>query len=155
VIPPRTRAENPGAADRSGARAGGADPSPGQRPGTAERTTDVVCRAVGSWAYLALLAAGITVAAAVAVPGGSRPVALVGLGVSALAAVEVPIVLMAGRRAERIAADVAHHHLDQGRRVAAVAEELRVEMRQLHDQLARIAAQTEIARGSTQYRAHP
>ena len=115
----------------------------------------MVCRAVGSWAYLALLAAGITVAAAVAVPGGSRPVALVGLGVSALAALEVPIVLMAGRRAERIAADVAHHHLDPGRRVAAVAEELRVEMRQLHDQLARIAAQTEIARGSTQYRAHP
>jgi len=155
VIPPRIRAENPGAADRSGARGGAADPSPGQRPGAGERTTDVVSRAVGSWAYLALLAAGITVAAAVAVPGGSRPVALVGLGVSALAAVEVPIVLMAGRRAERIAADVAHHHLDQGRRVAAVAEELRVEMRQLHDQLARIAAQTEIARGSTQYRAHP
>jgi uncharacterized membrane protein len=155
VIPPRTRAENPGAADRSGARSGGADASPGRRPGAAERTTDLVCRAVDSWAYLAPLATGITVAAAVAVPGGSRPVALVGLGVSALAAVEIPVVLMAGRRAERIAAEVAHQHLDQGRRVAAVAEELRAEMRRLHDELARIAAQTEIARGSTQSRAHP
>jgi uncharacterized membrane protein len=148
VISPR-RPADPDAAD--GPRAGGADPN----PGAAGRTTDLLCRAVGSWTYLALLAAGIGVAAAVAVPGGGRPVALVGLGVSALAAVEVPVVLMAGRRAERIAADVAHHHLDQGRRVAAVAEELRAEMRRLHAELARIAAQAEVARSSPQSRAHP
>jgi uncharacterized membrane protein len=155
VIPRRARVEDRDAPDRSGRRGGGADPTAGPRPGPADRTTDLVCRAVGSWAYLGLLAAGIAVAATVAVPAGSRPVALVGLGVSALAAVEVPVVLLAGRRAERIAADVAHHHLDQGRRVAAVAEELRAEMRRLHDELARIAAQAEIARSSTQSRAHP
>jgi uncharacterized membrane protein len=134
---------------------GGADRSPGQRSAAGDRAADLLCRAVGSWPYLALLATGLAVAAGVAVPGGSRPVALVGLGVSALAAAEVPVVLLAGRRAERFAADVAHHHLDQGRRVAAVAEELRAEMRRLHDELARIAAQTEIARSSTQSRTHP
>jgi uncharacterized membrane protein len=153
VIPPRPRADDPGAPDRPGPRGGGgADRS----PGAGDRTADLLCRAVGSWAYLAVLATGIAVAAGVAVPaGGSRPVALVGLGVSALAATEVPVVLLAGRRAERIAADVAHHHLDQGRRVAAVVEELRAEMRRVQAELARIAVQTEIARSSTQSQAHP
>jgi uncharacterized membrane protein len=155
VIRPPLRADDPGAAAGPDRRERGADRHPGDQPGGRERTTDLVCRAIGSWPYIAVLTAGIAVAATVAAPGGSRPVALVGLGVSALAAAEVPVVLLAGRRAERIAADIAHHHLDQGRRAAAVAEELRAEMRRVQAELARIAAQIEIARSSTQSRTQP
>jgi hypothetical protein len=62
---------------------------------------------------------------------------------------------MASGRAGRIAAEVAQYQLDQGRRAAAVAEELRTEMGRLHAELARIAARTEISHGSTQPHAHP
>jgi uncharacterized membrane protein len=158
--PPAGEAPPVGAADRHnlGLREGSADRHPGVRSGdrlrAGERAADLLCRAGGSWAYLILLAAGIAVAAAVAVPAGSRTVALVGLGLSALAALEVPVVLIAGRRAGRIAAEIAQYHLDQGRRAAAVAEELRAEMRRLHAELARIAAQTDIARGSPESQTH-
>ncbi|HEV7655618.1 MAG TPA: hypothetical protein VGP36_12925 [Mycobacteriales bacterium] len=141
----------------SGADAPGIDPHPGVRSGqrlpAGERAADLLCRAGGSWAYVSLVAAGIAVAAVLAVPGGSRSVTLVGLGLSALAALEVAVALMASRRAGRIAAEIAQYQLDQGRRAGAAAEELRADMGRLYTELARIAALTEIARGST--RSHP
>jgi uncharacterized membrane protein len=141
----------------SGADAPGIDAHPGVRSGqqlrAGERASDLLCRAGGSWTYVALVAAGIAVAAVVAVPGGSRTVTLVGLGLSALAALEVAVALMASRRAGRIAAEIAQYQLDQGRRAGAAAEELRADMGRLYTELARIAAKTEIARGSTQ--SHP
>jgi len=117
----------------------------GRRLGPGERAADLLCRAVGSWAYLALLAGGISVGVAVALPRDTRAgaVALLGLGLSILALLEVSLVLMAARRAERTATDVALYHLDQGRRAAAAAEELRGDVQRLHADIARIAAQTD------------
>jgi uncharacterized membrane protein len=138
----------------SGADAAEMDPHPGVRSGrqlrAGERAADQLCRAGGSWTYVSLVAAGIAVAAVVAVPGGSRTVMLVCFGMSALAALEVAVALMASRRAGRIAAEIAQYQLDQGRRAGAAAEELRADMGRLYAELARIAAKTEIARGSTQ-----
>jgi hypothetical protein len=50
---------------------------------------------------------------------------------------------MAGRRADRNTTEAALYDLDQSRRATAVAEDLRAEVQRLHDDLARIAAQTE------------
>jgi uncharacterized membrane protein len=143
MIPPGTDGPDPG--PHPGVRSG-------QRLRAGERAADLLCRAGGSWAYLTLVAAAIAVAALVAVPGDSRTVTLVGFGLSALAALEVAVALMATRRAERIAAEVAQYQLDQGRRAGAAAEELRADMGRLYAELARIAAQAEIARGSTRSR---
>jgi uncharacterized membrane protein len=152
----------PGAAtdpERAGRSGSGTERHPGVRYGrrlpAGERVGDLLCRVGGSWAYLTVLASGVVAAAVVAASGGTRTVALVGLGLSGLAALEVPLGLMAARRAGRIAAEVAAYHLDQGRRAAAVAEEIRAEMGRMHGDLARIAARTDIARGSTPSQAHP
>jgi uncharacterized membrane protein len=141
----------------SGAGAPDMDPHPGvrsrQQLRAGERAADQLCRAGGSWTYVILVAAGIAVAAVVAVPGGSRAVMLVCFGMSALAALEVAVALVASRRAGRIAAEIAQYQLEQGRRAGAAAEELRADMGRLYTELARIAAKTEIARGPTQ--SHP
>jgi uncharacterized membrane protein len=110
-----------------------------------ERTADVVARAAGTWSYLVLLAAAIVVAASVAVWQDDRAgaVAMLSLVLSALALIEISLVLMAGRRADRKAGEAALYGLDQGRRATALAEELRAEVHRLHEDLARLAAQAE------------
>jgi hypothetical protein len=70
-------------------------------------------------------------------------VALLSLGLSGLALLEVSLVLMAARRAERTTAEIALDHLDRSRRATAVAEDLRTEVQRLHAELARLAARTE------------
>jgi hypothetical protein len=101
----------------------------GRRLSPGERAADVIGRVAGSWAWLL----GSVV---VALAGGPARVAAVPLAAMA-------VVLMAVRRADRIAAEVALYHLDQARRATAIAEDLRGEMQRLHADVARIAASAE------------
>jgi uncharacterized membrane protein len=117
----------------------------GRRLTVGERTADLVSRAAGTWSYLTVLAAAIVVAGTVAVWRDNRAgaVAMLSLVLSALALIEISLVLMAGRRADRNTTEAALFDLDQGRRATAVAEDLRAEVQRLHEDLARIAAQAE------------
>ena len=117
----------------------------GRRLGPGDRATDLVCRAAGSWRYLFLLAAGIAAAVLLTAPHDRRAgaVDLLALGLSAVALLEVTVVLMAARRHDRTTTELALYDLDQSRRSTAVAEDLRAEVQRLHADLARIAAQTE------------
>jgi uncharacterized membrane protein len=117
----------------------------GRRLTFGERAADRLWGAVGSWSYLAVLAAVVAAAAVTAVRHDERAgaVALLSLGLSALALVEISLVLMAARRAERNTTEAALYDLDQGRRATAVAEDLRDEVQRLHADLARIAARVD------------
>jgi uncharacterized membrane protein len=117
----------------------------GHRLTLGERAADRLLRAVGSWSYLAVLAVAVTATALTAVRHDDRAgaVTLLSLGLSALALVEISLVLMAARRAERNTTEAALYELDQGRRATAVAEDLRDEVQRLHADLARIAARVD------------
>jgi hypothetical protein len=141
----RSPAPDPGSLRVSGRR--GWDQHPGvrtgRRLGPGERAADVVGRIAGSWLYLTAVIVAVLVGVAIALPRGNLAGGLAAL--AALASVEVFLVLMAARRAERIAMELALYHLDQARRAAAIAEDLRGEMQRLHADVARIAAHTEKA----------
>jgi len=117
----------------------------GRRLGAGERSADVVVRIAGTWSYLLTLTAVIVVAGVLAVARDRQAgaVALLGLVLSAVALIEVSLVLMAGRRAERNTTEAALYDLDQGRRAAAVAEDVRGEVQRLYQEVARMAAQAE------------
>jgi uncharacterized membrane protein len=136
MTPPDPR--RPGWARHPGVRSG-------RRLTFGERAADRLWGAVGSWSYLAVLAAVVAAAAVTAVRHDERTgaVALLSLGLSALALVEISLVLMAARRAERNTTEAALYDLDQGRRATAVAEDLRDEVQRLHADLARIAARVD------------
>ena len=129
--------------------AAGWEQHPGVRSGqglsVAERAADLVSRAAGTWSYLTVLAAAIVVAAVAAMSEDDRAgaVAVLSLVLSGIALIEISLVLMAGRRADRTARETALFDLGEGRRNTAVAEELRIEMQRLHQDLARLAAQAE------------
>ncbi len=114
----------------------------GRRLGGGDHAAELLVRVAGSWCFLAVVIIGTGAGAAVTVLRDSRagPVALLGLVLSALALVEVSLVLVAIRRADRIACDVARYHLDQARRAGAVVDELRDEVQRLRTDLARVAA---------------
>ena len=117
----------------------------GRRLSAGERSADVVVRIAGTWSYLLMLTAVIVVAGVLAVARDRQAgtVALLGLVLSAVALIEVSLVLMAGRRAERNTTEAALYDLDQGRRAAAVAEDVRGEVQRLYQEVARMAAQAE------------
>ena len=117
----------------------------GRRLSPGERSADLVVRVAGTWSYLLVLAAVIVVAAALAIARDRQAgaVALLGLVLSAAALIEVSLVLMAGRRAERNTTEAALYDLDQGRRAAAAAEDVRGEVQRLYQEVARMAAQAE------------
>jgi uncharacterized membrane protein len=117
----------------------------GRRLSPGERSADVVLRVAGTWSYLLVLVAVIVVAAALAVARDRQAgaVGLLGLALSAVALIEVSLVLMAGRRAERNTTEAALYDLDQGRRAAAAAEDVRAEVQRLYEEVARMAAQAE------------
>jgi hypothetical protein len=118
----------------------------GRRLGRGERAADLVCRAVGPWTYLLMIAIGVAgVAAAVPHYGQAGRLVRLAVGVAVLTVVEMALILMAARRGERIATDLALYHLEQARRATAVVEDLREEMRRLHADVARIAAFSEKA----------
>ena len=150
MAPPERNPDCPAAAGHDPPRVSGRrgwDQHPGVRTGRrlspGEHAADVLCRVAGSWIYLISMVVMIGVVAVVAVtqshPAGG------GVGLVGLALVQVSVVLMAARRAERIATELALYNLDQARRAAAVAEDLRGEMQRLHADIARIAAYTEKA----------
>src|SRR6185369_7334450 len=76
---------------------------------------------------------------------GADAAAWLAAGLAAVAALEVPAVLVAARRSERITRELALYQLDQGRRAAALAEDVRAEMQRLRDDVARLAAHADIA----------
>ncbi|WP_203822687.1 hypothetical protein [Paractinoplanes ferrugineus] len=131
---------------------------PGVRTGPrlelADRAADALCRVLGSWTWL--IAASVTILAAGtmtlrhdhAVGGAAR----LAVALSVLAVLQVSALLRAIRRADRIAAEVALYHLDQARRAAAVAEDLRDELARLHTDVARIAAHLDIAAQPVRHR---
>jgi len=129
----------------------GWDQHPGVRAGRrlrpGERASDLLCRAAGSWTYLIALTGAILAGAAVVSlqNPGAGAAAWLAAGLAGVAALEVPAVLVAARRSERIARELALYQLDQSRRAAAVAEDLRTEMQRLRDDVARLAARADIA----------
>jgi uncharacterized membrane protein len=129
----------------------GWDQHPGVRTGRrlrpGERAGDLLCRAVGSWTYLIVLTVAVlTGAAVVSLVNRSADAAIwLATGLAAVAVIEVPAVLLAARRNERLARELALYQLDQGRRAGAVAEDLRAEMQRLRDDVARLAAHADIA----------
>jgi len=129
----------------------GWDQHPGVRAGRrlrpGERASDLLCRAAGSWTYLIVLTVAILIGAAVVSlqKPGADAAAWLAAGLAAVAALEVPAVLVAARRSERITRELALYQLDQGRRAAALAEDVRAEMQRLRDDVARLAAHADIA----------
>lgn len=129
----------------------GWDQHPGVRAGRrlrpGERAGDLLCRAAGSWAYLIALTLAILFGAAVVLlqNRGAEAAIWLAVGLAAVAALEVPAVLVAARRSERITRELALYQLDQSRRAAAAAEDLRGEMQRLRDDVARLAARADIA----------
>ncbi|MFG1604930.1 hypothetical protein [Actinoplanes sp. NPDC049265] len=114
------------------------------RPG--ERAADRAGRVLGSGSHLAAVTSvALLVAVTVLVRDGRAPaVADLVAALCVLIVVELAAVLLAARRAERIAAELALFHLDQSRRAGAVAEELRAELQLLRADLARVVAATDI-----------
>lgn len=105
----------------------GWDAHPGVRPGNRAAAAGIS----------ALLVIGLGAALIIV------PVAVVALGLATLALVGVLVLLLAVRHHDRVTSEVALYDLDQSRRFTAVAEDLRAEVRRLHDDLARITTQTE------------
>lgn len=101
----------------------------------------------GERACLVLLGSAVAVAALVVSvrQPGAGAMTWLAAGLSGIAVVEVTVVLVAARRAGRIARELALYQLDQSRRAAAVAQDLRAEMQRLRDDVARLAAHADIS----------
>jgi uncharacterized membrane protein len=117
-----------------------------------ERTADGVRDALGSWPFLAVAVALVSVGidATVAYDDRAGPTAALGLVLGGLAVVELLLVLMAVRRADRTAGELALHELESMRRAAAGIHEVRDDVAALREDVARLVvrldAQREIAR---------
>jgi hypothetical protein len=127
----------------------GWDRHPGIRTGRRlrrdERATEVLCRVVGSWTVLVTTAGAAVAVAVLAHQRHAGLPAVLAVGLPVLVLAEVSLLLLATRRAERIATELALYHLEQHRRAAAVTEDIREELDRLHADIARIAAHTEVA----------
>jgi hypothetical protein len=110
--------------------------SPGERAANRARN------GLGSWTFAGTTAVLIAVAAAVAVRSDDRagPVAILGLALFGFAVVELSLVLMAARSADRAAAEVAVYDLEWDRRAAAVIDDVRDEVARLRADVARLTA---------------
>jgi uncharacterized membrane protein len=104
--------------------------------------------ALGSWPFLALAVALVGVGIGVAIAHDSRagPAAALGLVLGGIAVVELLLVLMAARRADRTSAELALHELEAIRRAAAGIHEVRDEVVQLREDLARLVARLDTQR---------
>ncbi|WP_433361117.1 DUF1003 domain-containing protein [Actinoplanes sp. CA-142083] len=117
----------------------------GRRLSPGERAADLVLRVAGTWRYLLVLAAVVVAAATAAVVGDRHAgaVAVLGLVLSAVALLEVSLVLMSGRHADRKGLEAALYDVDQGRRATAAAEDLRAEVQRLREEMARVVARAD------------
>jgi hypothetical protein len=125
------------------------DRHPGVRTGgrlrQGERVTERLVQVLGS-VTLPTTATVATLAAVAVLTRHNDAGAVADLiaGLSVLIVVELAVVLLAARRAERIAAELALFHLEQSRRAGAVAEELRDELQMLRADVGRVAAAADI-----------
>ena len=116
-----------------------------------ERAVDGVRDALGSWPFLALAVAlvGAGIGAALAHDGRAGPAVALGLILGGIAVVQLLLVLMAARRADRTAAELARNELESIRRAAAGIDDVRDEVVQVREDLARLIARLDIQRETT------
>jgi hypothetical protein len=109
---------------------------------TGERAVDRICDALGSWMVLAAAAVlvGAAIGASVAYDDRAGPAAVVGVVLGGLAVLQLVLVLMTTRRADRIAAELALYDLESIRRAAAGIHEIRDELAELRGDLAQLVA---------------
>jgi len=72
--------------------------------------------------------------------GGAGPVAVLGVILCGLVVLDLSLLLMTARRADRTASELASYDLESKRRAAAAAADLRDEVDRLRAELARVAA---------------
>jgi uncharacterized membrane protein len=113
-----------------------------------ERAADRVRAVLGSWPFLAAAAAllGVGIGAAVAQDDRVGPAVALGLVLGGIAVVELLLVLMAARRTDRIAGELALHELESIRRAAAGIHEVRDDVAELREDLARLVARLDTQR---------
>ncbi len=116
-----------------------------------ERAADGVRDALGSWPFLAVAVAlvGVGIDAAVAYDDRAGPAAALGLVLGGLAVVELLLVLMAVRRADRTAGELALHELESMRRAAAGIHEVRDDVAALREDVARLVVRFDAQRETT------
>jgi hypothetical protein len=117
----------------------------GARPDRARHTTTLTRDLLGSWpfplAVLALTAAGAALATLHDLRTGT--VVVLGLIVSGLTLAAVSVVLMAARRADRIADEQILYELIAERQAQAVNDDILGQIEQINAGLARLAARIE------------
>jgi hypothetical protein len=123
------------------------------RLSVSERAADTARDVAGSWTFVVAAGGWAAVGIVEAVQHDRQvgPVAVLGLVLSGMALVGLSLVLMAARRADRIAGEVAVHQLDSDRRAAAGIEELRDEVEQLRGDLAWLTARLETSAGRARW----
>jgi uncharacterized membrane protein len=117
-----------------------------------ERAADGVRDALGSWPFLAVAVAlvGVGIDAAVAYDDRAGSAAALGLVLGGLAVVELSLVLMAVRRADRTAGEPALHELESTRRAAAGIHEVRDDVAALCEDVAWLVVRFDAKRMSHQ-----
>jgi len=116
-----------------------------------ERAVDGVRDTLGTWPFLALAVAlvGSGIDTALVHDGRAGPAAALGLILGGIAVVQLLLVLMAARRADRTAAELARNELESIRRAAAGIDDVRNEVVQVREDLARLIARLDIQRETT------
>jgi len=113
----------------------------GDRLSRGERAADLVRDGLGSWPVTlvgaVLLGSGVAMAVR---GGGAGPVAVLGVILCGLVVLDLSLLLMTARRADRTASELASYDLASKRRAAAAAADLRDEVDRLRAELARVAA---------------
>jgi hypothetical protein len=112
----------------------------GLRPVRPESSGQRAARWLGSWPFLAATAVLVVVAAVVAALGDAPPLAVVDLVLGGLVVLELPLLFMAVRSADRISSGLATDHLDSSRQLAGEVDELADTVARLAVELARLNA---------------
>ncbi|SFL57233.1 hypothetical protein SAMN04488085_113110 [Geodermatophilus ruber] len=97
---------------------------------------------IGSWTFVVVIAVLLEVGmvAAIRQDEVDGAVAVLGVVVSGLVLLGLSVLLMTVRRADRVAQELALHHLEATRRTAAELEELRGQVERLAVDVARLNA---------------
>ncbi|GLW09262.1 hypothetical protein Misp01_43910 [Microtetraspora sp. NBRC 13810] len=117
----------------------------GRRPVRGEQAAETARDVLGSWRFIcAAVIAVVAVAGSTVIRGQRTDLAVVlDLTLSAVAVVELALILMAARRTDLVNGEQALHDRRAARRTEAVSIELRDEMERLHLDLARLTARVE------------
>jgi hypothetical protein len=112
----------------------------GLRPVRPENPGQRAARWLGSWPFLVVTAVLVVAATVVAALGDAPPVAVLGLVIGGLVLLELPLLFMAVRSADRISSGLATDHLDSDRQLAGEVDELADTVARLAVELARLNA---------------